>query len=80
VIHKFRPDFLVRLVNNLILVLEVKGQDSPENRTKREFLAEWIQAVNEHGGFGRWVSEVSWLPSDLKRILTKHAAHQVPEV
>jgi type III restriction enzyme len=38
VIHKFRPDYLVRLKTCTMLALEVKGRDSQENKTKREFL------------------------------------------
>jgi type III restriction enzyme len=68
-VHKYRPDFLVRLANGVRLVLEVKGQDTPRDRTKREFLAEWVAAVNDHGGFGRWASAVSFTPSDLSEIL-----------
>jgi len=64
-----RPDFLIRLTNATILVLEVKGQDSPQNRAKRNFLDEWIQAVNQHGGFGRWAWAVSRLPADVAGIL-----------
>jgi len=41
------------------LVLETKGQDSGQNQTKRRFLDEWVNAVNEHGGFGRWSRDVS---------------------
>jgi type III restriction enzyme len=74
VVHKFRPDFLIRLVNNLILILEVKGQDTMQDRSKREFLDEWLQAVNQHGGFGYWARDVSWLPADLNDILKKHAS------
>jgi type III restriction enzyme len=73
VVHKYRPDFLIRLVNDVMLVLEVKGRDSPEDRTKREFLAEWVRAVNDQGGFGLWKSDVSFVPSDVKDILKKHA-------
>ena len=51
----------------------VKGQDSEENRTKREFLAEWVRAVNEHGGFGNGSWDVSHDPSDLRAILKRHA-------
>ena len=71
-VHKYRPDFLIRLANGVRLVLEVKGEDSPQNRTKREFLGEWVDAVNEHGGFGRWAWDVSFGPSDLGDILAKH--------
>jgi type III restriction enzyme len=73
-VHKFRPDFLVRLTNGVRLVLEVKGQDSPKDRAKRGYLAEWVEAVNEHGGFGRWAADVSLSPSDLADILAKHGS------
>ena len=70
-VRKYRPDFLVKLVNGGNLVIEVKGQDTPQDRTKRQFLDEWIGAVNEHGGFGRWAWEVSFSPSDLPDILAR---------
>lgn len=72
VVKKFRPDFLIRLVNGTTLVLEVKGKDTQDNRTKREFLAEWVRGVNSHGGFGAWASDVSFAPDDLAEILRKH--------
>lgn len=72
VVRKFRPDFIVRLKNGLMLVLEVKGQDSQENQTKREFLDEWVRAVNGHSGFGRWAWDVSRHPKDLPGILATH--------
>jgi len=50
----FRPEYLVRLTNGKILVLEVKGQDDEQNKTKRGFLVEWVNAVNGHDGFGIW--------------------------
>ncbi|MCI0642758.1 MAG: DEAD/DEAH box helicase family protein [Gemmataceae bacterium] len=73
VVHKHRPDYLVRMVSGLMLVLEVKGKDTHQDRAKREFLDEWVRAVNAHGGFGRWAWAVSWLPADVKDILTKHS-------
>ena len=54
VVRKYRPDFLVRLTTGTMLVLEVKGQDSPQNQAKRAALDEWTRAVTQHGGFGRW--------------------------
>ena len=54
------------------LVLEVKGQDNQEQQTKRDFLDEWIRAVNGHGGFGTWVADVSRHPGDVREILAKH--------
>ena len=73
VIHKFRPDYLVRLANGKMLVLEVKGQDNQEQQTKREFLAEWARAINEHGSFGVWTADVSHHPSDIHEILQRQA-------
>ena len=53
IIHKFRPDYLVRLANGKTLILEVKGQDDQQQQTKREFLSEWVRAVNGHERFRR---------------------------
>lgn len=72
VVSKFRPDFLIQLTNDEYLVLEVKGQDTMKNRTKRTFLAEWIRAVNGHGGFGRWHSDVSFNTADIDGIIGKY--------
>jgi type III restriction enzyme len=72
VVHKFRPDFMVRLKNGVRLVLEVKGQDSQQNQTKREFLDEWVRAINGHGGFGRWAWDVSRHTKDIAGILAAH--------
>jgi len=74
IIHKFRPDYLVRLTNGKTLILEVKGQDDQQQQTKREFLSEWVRAVNGHAGFGEWTADVSRHPKDLLEILTKQNA------
>lgn len=71
VVLKYRPDFLIRLTNGKMLVLEVKGQESQQDKTKREFLSEWVQAVNHNGSFGTWLSDVSLSPADLGSILRK---------
>ena len=73
VVRKYRPDFLIRLRSGYMLVLETKGRDSEQNQTKRRFLDEWANAVNAHGGFGRWVGDVSRAPGDIQDILARHA-------
>ena len=65
VFHKYRPDYLIRLVNGTNLVLETKGQNTPQDETKRRYLDEWVKAVNEHGGFGKWKPGLCLNPSDL---------------
>ena len=67
--------FSLRLATGKMLVLEVKGQDTQQNRTKREFLAEWVKAVNEHGGFGQWACDVSFDPANIPRLLAKQATN-----
>jgi type III restriction enzyme len=71
VIRKFYPDFILRLANGDYMVLETKGVDSQQNQTKREYLNEWINAVNNHGGFGKWHWDVSFHPSDIEGLLKK---------
>jgi type III restriction enzyme len=73
VFHKFYPDFLIRLSNGRMLVLEVKGKDDQQNRTKRDFLNEWIKAINSDGRFGKWSWAVSFRTSDIKDIIRKHS-------
>ncbi len=74
VIHRFWPDFLVKLSNGTYLILEVKGVDSQQNQTKRKFLDGWIEAVNAHGGFGFWQSAVSKNPSNISDVVAKAIA------
>jgi len=66
VIRKYFPDFLIRLKNDEYLILETKGVDSQQNQTKRDFLNEWVKAVNTQGGFRKWHFKVSFDPSDIE--------------
>lgn len=68
-VRKYRPDFIIRLKNGRYLVLETKGQDTQQDKTKREFLDEWVKAVNQNGGFGTWLWAVSKDPADVAGIL-----------
>jgi type III restriction enzyme len=71
VVRKFWPDFIIKLKTGDYLILETKGQDTQQDKTKREFLDEWVKAVNGHGGFGRWRWAVSINPADVPGILEK---------
>lgn len=70
--RRYVPDFLVKLANGKTLILEVKGEDSQQNRAKRDALAEWIAAVNAAGGFGGWVWGVAFQPAEVHDILIQH--------
>lgn len=66
VVRRFFPDFICKLTNDEYLIIETKGQDNEQNKTKRAYLDEWCRAVNHHGGFGRWSWVVSFNPNDLQ--------------
>ena len=70
--RRFVPDFLIRLANGKTLVLEIKGEDSEQNRAKREALDAWVKGVNEKGGFGLWSWDVAFQPAQIQDIIVKH--------
>ena len=74
VVRKYRPDFLIRLATGDMLILETKGQDTEQDHVKWQYLDEWVQAVNQQGGFGRWRWDVAKQPGDVLDILAKHVA------
>lgn len=63
--RRFIPDYLVRFTNGRTLVLEIKGQDSEQNRAKRAALDLWVKAVNAKGGFGTWCADVAFQPAQV---------------
>ena len=69
IIHKYRPDLLIRLANGTHLLLEIKGEDTPKDQTKQRYLAEWVDAVNTDGRFGQWQSATCRNPSSLREIV-----------
>lgn len=72
VIRKYLPDFLLRLDNGKILVLETKGQETRRDKEKRKALSEWIAAVNGLGQYGEWCNDVSYNVADVDGIIQKH--------
>lgn len=77
VVKRYLPDFLIRFKSGNHLILETKGQDSEQDRTKRRFLSQWVKAVNAHGSFGRWSWDVSKAPGEIEYILARHAESEV---
>lgn len=74
IIRKYYPDFVIKLKNGQYLILETKGQDTDQDKTKRSFLADWCKAINQHGGFGVWKWAVSFDPNDLDAIINDASA------
>ena len=73
VVRKYRPDFIIRLKSGNMLALETKGQPDEQSYSKHRALGQWVKAVNQHGGFGRWSTAVSYIPGDIKDILALRA-------
>jgi type III restriction enzyme len=51
--------------------LEIKGLDTEKERTKREYLNDWVNAVNEDGRFGEWTWDIAFTQSDVRGIISK---------
>jgi type III restriction enzyme len=66
VVRKYYPDFIIKCKTGEYLILETKGLDKQQDKTKRVFLDEWCKAVNQNGGFGMWRWAVSFDPNDLE--------------
>lgn len=73
VIRKYTPDFLIRLTNGKMLILETKGQETRRDKEKRKALSEWVSAVNQCGSYGEWCNDVSYNVADVAGIITKYS-------
>ena len=71
--RRFVPDFLIRMKSGKTLVLEIKGEDSEQNRAKRAALDVWVKGVNAKGGFGAWCWDVAFQPAQIQDLVAKHA-------
>jgi type III restriction enzyme len=63
----------VRLRDGKALVLEIKGEDRPQNKAKRSALDAWVQGVNQKGGFGKWSWDVAFGPAQVQDVLRNYA-------
>jgi len=50
----YEPDFLVRLIDGVTLIVEVKGQFHEETEMKHQATDQWLRAVNRWGQLGKW--------------------------
>jgi type III restriction enzyme len=67
--HGYTPDFLVRLVSNVTLILEIKGQEDEQDLAKHQAAQHWKSAVNNWGRLGKWAFHVCKDPQMLVREL-----------
>ena len=72
VIHKYTPDFLIKLDNGKTLVLETKGQMTRKDVEKRKAMSAWVNVVNSISEFGTWCNDVSFNVADVDGIIKNY--------
>lgn len=60
--RRYVPDFLVSDHYGRTIVVELKGQRTPQSDAKHRAMAEWVAAVNEDQRFGVWSWAVAYSP------------------
>lgn len=71
--HLYVPDFLVRLSNQVCLILEVKGFMNAQDEAKAQAAQRWVSAVNHWGQMGKWAYHVNKDPAVLSSELRAQA-------
>jgi type III restriction enzyme len=84
--QNYRPDFLVRLSNDVTLLLEIKGYEvhNPEQtNAKHNAARKWVTAVNNLRDFGQWAflvcRELELLTPSVADLLKHRQAEQVAQ-
>jgi type III restriction enzyme len=72
--HRYRPDFIVRLRDGRLVLLEGKGEPDEKDDAKATAARRWVQAVNTFGGYGEWVHEICYDASLLTEQINKIAS------
>lgn len=52
--HRYEPDYVVRLTNDVTLLLEIKGYEDDRTKAKHSAAKRWVSAVNNWGQLGIW--------------------------
>ena len=76
--HVYEPDFVVRLRNKKLVMLEIKGRggeihDPDRVLAKNAAARKWVAAVNSSEQFGDWAFEICRDLKQLRRTLADHA-------
>ena len=67
--HSYEPDFIVRLKNDVNLILEIKGYEGDQELAKYVGAKRWVSAVNNWGDLGKWDFHVCRDPQRLRHEL-----------
>lgn len=76
--HNYVPDYIVRLTNDMMLLLEIKGMEDNQDKAKHDAARRWISAVNNLAQFGQWHLHVCRSPQTLeKQIASLYSTEKV---
>lgn len=75
--RRYLPDFVARLDNDLHLIVEIKGRQTPDADRKAAAAKRWVDAVNRHGGYGHWGYVVVCDPPELSKVLDEYCGRQL---
>lgn len=67
--HKYEPDYIVRLQNNVTLIVEIKGYEDDQTKAKHNAAKRWVSAVNNWRQLGLWNFHVCRNPQLLDKEL-----------
>jgi hypothetical protein len=67
--HTYTPDYLVRFATDVMLLIEIKGEEDNRDKAKHDAARRWISAVNNWGQLGRWELHVCRSPQLLEKEL-----------
>jgi type III restriction enzyme len=71
--HHYEPDYIVKLRNGLMVLLEMKGTEFDMDHAKYQAARRWVSAVNNWGRLGKWDFMVCKDPLVLPGMLAKLA-------
>ena len=76
---RYRPDYLVRLVDGRTLLLEGKGRKTERDDSKTQAAKRWRDAVNDWGAMGRWEYAIAWSEADVATVLDQLEVTRDPQ-
>ncbi|MGH7483872.1 MAG: BPTD_3080 family restriction endonuclease [Longimicrobiales bacterium] len=82
IVRSYHPDFVVTLADGSHLVVEVKGQERPDDGDKWAAAGRWVDAVTNWGRLGCWRFQVTRDPhalgGEIGALVGAPAAHATP--
>jgi type III restriction enzyme len=72
---RYRPDFIVKLENGKMLLIEGKGRKDEKDDSKATAAKRWVAAVNAWGKLGDWSHHVCFKAAEVKAVVDD-ASHE----